>query len=73
MNFFPLGVEIEAEGEITKHVIAKNICLLFVLYQEASDEVLCVVGDLGEGFVIKIVLRDRHIGHRLYVRVAHKW
>ena len=46
--------------------------LLFLFYEEPVNEVSGVGGDVVERLVLVIVLGDRHIGHRLQVRVTHE-
>ncbi len=46
--------------------------LLLLLDKQLVDEVPGQVGHLLECLVLVVVLRDRHIRHRLQVRVAHE-
>ena len=55
---------------ITKEVVL--IYSLFLLDEQPVDEVPGVGGDVVEGLVLVVVLGDRHVGHRLQVRVTHE-
>jgi len=46
--------------------------LLFVFHQKAFNEIFRLLGNLGEGFVIEVVLRNSDVGHSLDIRVAHE-
>jgi hypothetical protein len=46
--------------------------LLLLLDEELVDEVPGQVGHLLKCLVLVVILRDRHIGHRLKVSVAHE-
>ena len=62
--------EIVHEDIPLSHV--KSGHLLFLLNKQPVDEVFGVGGDVVECLVLVIVLGDRHISHRLQVRVTHE-
>lgn len=64
--------ESKKEREKKFEYARREIYSLLVFHQKAFNEIFRVLGNLGEGLVIEVVLRNSDVGHSLDICIAHE-